>query len=108
MKIICKCCNEEIKGFIAKKIVMFGGKVKVTLHEECYEKYTQEIKDKYLIEVYRNNEIYEFNGEFVPYMECNYFYKSLEECKGAIDYKIDNKVASIDMSTFNFMNKILR
>jgi len=39
------------------------------------------------VEVYNESDIYEINGKFVPYIGCNYYFKTLEDCKSRMDAK---------------------
>lgn len=81
VKLKCDCCNKELSlgNF---KIVRGIKNIKVC--NDC-EYYIDEVKSKYFVENYKNNDIYLVDGKYVPYWECLYYFNSLEECKSRID-----------------------
>lgn len=37
------------------------------------------------VETYKNNEIFQLDGKYIPYIGCHYYFEILEDCKARID-----------------------
>lgn len=48
---------------------------------ECKEKW----ENQYFVEKYKGNNIYCIDGKYVPYLDCSYYFTTLEDCKKRID-----------------------
>ena len=59
--------------------------------KNCEENVLTELKKKYYVETYKGQEIYCYDGRFVPYWGCTYYFKTIEEAK----YRIDNKTCAV-------------
>lgn len=42
-------------------------------------------EERYFIEEYNGKKIYCVDGKYMPYLECNYWYDSIEGVRGRID-----------------------
>lgn len=52
----------------------------------CSEECKRKNEEQYFIEEYKGNKIYCVNGRYMPYLECEYWYDSIDGVK----YRIDN------------------
>lgn len=100
----CPICGKEFErfGFIdfasCPNTTLFGEFKKLTLGGKpytvdrkintpvCSEECKRKNEEKYFIEEYKGNKIYCANGKYMPYLECNYWYDSIDGVK----YRIDN------------------
>ena len=99
----CPVCGKEFDHFGIKefatfpKSTLFGnfkirdvdGNIKTvnrkTNKPVCSEKCKQKNENHYLVEEYKGNKIYCINGMYMPYLECDYWYDSVEGVKDRID-----------------------
>lgn len=51
----------------------------------CSIKCKQQNEDRYFVEEYKGNKIYCVDGKYMPYLECEYWFESLEDVKKRID-----------------------
>lgn len=51
----------------------------------CSEECKQKNEEQYIVEEYKGNKIYCVNGKYIPYLECDYWYDSIEGVKNRID-----------------------
>ena len=51
----------------------------------CSEECKQKNEEKYLVDEYKGNKIYCVDGKYMPYLECDYCYDSIEGVKNRID-----------------------
>lgn len=51
----------------------------------CSEECKKRNKDKYFVEEYNGNKIYCVNGKYMTYLECDYWYDSIEKVRNRID-----------------------
>ena len=99
----CPVCGKEFKSFGIKqfaacpKTTLFGtfkvrdtdGKIN-TINRKmnkqvCSEECKQKNEEKYLVDEYKGNKIYCVDGKYMPYLECDYCYDSIEGVKNRID-----------------------
>lgn len=99
----CPVCGKEFEHFGIKEFAMcpkttlFGdfkirnidGNIK-TINRKvnkpvCSEECKQKNENQYLVEEYKGNKICCVNGMYMPYLECNYFYDSIEDVRDRID-----------------------
>ena len=98
----CPVCGKEpetfgIKEFaMSPKTTLFGnfkikdmdGKIKI-IHRKtkpvCSEECKQKNEEQYFVEEYKGNKIYCVNGRYMPYLECNYYYDTIEGVRDRID-----------------------
>ena len=99
----CPICGKEYPNFGLKdfamtpKTTLFGefktrdmdGNIYVR-HRKlnkpvCSEECKQKNENQYLIEEYKGNKIYCVDGKYMPYLECDYWYDTIEGVKGRID-----------------------
>lgn len=70
------------------------GKRKLFCSEKCFEEY----KNTFYVEIYNKNTIYKITNEkgiwFIPYWDCRYAFKTLQDCKARIDQK---NISYVDM-----------
>jgi DNA-directed RNA polymerase subunit RPC12/RpoP len=52
---------------------------------DCGENLLLKLKQERLVEVYKNNSIYIYEGKYIPYWGCNYCFNTIEECRARID-----------------------
>ena len=103
MSFRCPVCGEIYEQFGLKeyaespKTTLFGdfkirdiyGNV-VTIHRllnktVCSEECKDNNEDQYFVEEYKGNNIYCVNGKYMPYLECEYWYDTIEGVKDRID-----------------------
>lgn len=103
MKWKCPICGKEFKNFGIKefaqcpKTTLFGNFKRKTLDGEfqivnrlinkpvCSEECKKRNEDKYFVEEYAGSKIYCVDGKYLPYLECDYWYNSIEGAKERID-----------------------
>lgn len=103
MKWKCAVCGKELKNFgmeeymFAPKTTVFGefkirdldGNVQTidrrTDMPVCSMKCKQKNEEQYFIEEYKGTNIYCVNGRYIPYLECDYWYDSIEGIRERID-----------------------
>jgi hypothetical protein len=51
----------------------------------CSEKCKQKNENRYFVEEYKENKIYCVDGKYMPYLDCEYWYDSIEGVKNRID-----------------------
>lgn len=51
----------------------------------CSEECKQKNENQYFVEKYKENNIYCVNGRYIPYLECDYWYDSIEGVRKRID-----------------------
>ena len=99
----CPVCGKEFEHFSIKKFAMcpkttlFGnfkirdvnGNIKTINRKTNKPVYSEECKQKneeqYFVEEYKGNKIYCVNGKYMPYLECDYWYDSIEGVRNRID-----------------------
>lgn len=100
----CSICGKEFEHFGIKEFAMcpkttlFGnfrirdvdGEIK-TINRKvnkpvCSEECKQKNEEQYFVEEYKGNKIYYVNGRYMPYLECDYYYDTIE----GVRYRIDN------------------
>ena len=99
----CPICGKEFENFGIKvflmcpKTTLFGnfkirdvdGKIKNTDRKinkpVCSEECKQKNEEQYFVEEYKGNEIYCVNERYMPYLECDYSYDSIDGVKNRID-----------------------
>lgn len=103
MKWKCPICGKEFEHFgirdfaLCPKTTLFGkfktkdiyGNTTLTDRRSnvliCSEECKIKNEDQYFIEEYKGNKIYCVNGRYMPYLECEYWYDSIEGAKNRID-----------------------
>lgn len=103
MKWKCPVCGKEFEHFGIKeftavpKTTLFGeftvrdmnGNIKTVDRElnkpVCSEGCKHKNEEQYFVEEYKGNNIYCVNGKYMPYLECDYWYDSIEGVKRKID-----------------------
>ena len=103
MSFRCPVCGKTYEQFGLKeymespKTTLFGDfKIKdiygniVTIHRllnktVCSEECKDNNEDQYFVEEYKGNNIYCVNGKYMPYLECEYWYDTIEGVKDRID-----------------------
>lgn len=103
MEWICPICGKKfehcgIKEFVVMpKTTLFGefiimdinGNIdtaKRKLNEPvCSEECKQKNEEQYFVEKYKENNIYCVDGRYMPYLECDYWYDSIEGVRKRID-----------------------
>lgn len=103
MSFRCPVCGKIYEQFGLKeymespKTTLFGYfKIKdiygniVTTHRllnktVCSEECKDNNEDQYFVEEYKGNNIYCVNGKYMPYLECEYWYDTIEGVKDRID-----------------------
>lgn len=98
VRLKCKQCDKELnlKEFSRGdyKMVFDVDMQKVGLFcKEHGEEVESKLKEKRFVEEYKGSKIYCKNGNFIPYWECHYFFKSIEDVKERID---NSHVAIVD------------
>lgn len=101
----CPVCGKEFEHFGIKefastpKTTLFGtfkikdmnGNIKTVDRKlnnpVCSEECKQKNENQYLVEEYKGNNIYCVNGRYMPYLECDYWYDSIEGVRKRIDNK---------------------
>lgn len=104
MKWKCPICGKEYENYGIKDFfqcpntTLFGKFTKLTPDGEpytvdrkvnapvCSEECKRKNEEQYFIEEYKGNKIYCVNGRYMPYLECEYWYDSIDGVK----YRIDN------------------
>lgn len=99
----CPVCGKKfeyfgIKEFVsAPKTTLFGifkikdinGNIKTVDRKPnkpvCSEECKQKNENQYFVEKYKENNIYCVNGRYMPYLECDYWYDSIEGVRKRID-----------------------
>ena len=99
----CPVCGKEFKHFgfkefsMCPKTTLFGdfkirdvdGKIKNTDRKTnkpvCSEECKQKNENQYFVEEYKGNKIYCVYGRYMPYLDCDYWYSSIEGVKNRID-----------------------
>ena len=99
----CPVCGKEFKSFDIKqfaacpKTTLFGdfkvrytdGKINTVSRKMnkpvCSEECKQKNEEQYLVDEYKGNKIYCVDGKYMPYLECEYWYDSIEGVKNRID-----------------------
>ena len=99
----CPVCGKEfeyfgIKDFAsAPKTTLFGtfkikdinGNIKTVDRKlnkpVCSEECKKKNENQYFVEKYNGNNIYCVNGRYMPYLECDYWYDSIEGVRKRID-----------------------
>ena len=51
----------------------------------CSEECKQKNEEQYFIEEYKGNKIYCVDGRYMPYIECDYYYDTIEGVRDRID-----------------------
>ena len=51
----------------------------------CSEECKQKNEEQYFVEEYKGNKIYCVNGMYMPYLECDYSYDSIDGVRNRID-----------------------
>lgn len=92
----CPVCGKEFEYFdikdfaLAHKTTLFGtfkikdinGNIKTVDRKlnkpVCSEECKQKNENQYFVEKYKGNNIYCVNGRYMPYLECDYWYDSIE------------------------------
>lgn len=100
----CPLCGKEYPNFglrdfaITPKTTLFGefkirdkeGDIQIVhrkLHKPvCSEECKRKNENKYFVEEYKGNKIYCVDGKYMPYLECDYWYDSIEGVKDRIDH----------------------
>lgn len=99
----CPICGKEFENFGFKeftqcpKTTLFGdfkirdidNNIKIidrkTNKPVCSEECKQKNEEQYLIEEYKGNNIFCVNGKYMTYLECEYYYNSIEGIRNRID-----------------------
>lgn len=103
MSFRCPVCGKVYEQFglkeyvKAQKTTLFGefkirdiyGNV-ITTHRllnkpVCSEECKDKNEDQYFVERYKGNNIYCVDGKYMPYLECEYWYDTIEGVKNRID-----------------------
>ena len=80
----CAVCGEEFNAFqkaYHKSYDPRHHRRVFICSDECKEKW----EDQFFVEEYKGNKIYCINGKYVPYLNCAYYFTTLEDCKKRID-----------------------
>lgn len=99
----CPICGKEFERFglidfaSCPKTTLFGEFKKLTSDGEsyttdrkinalvCSEECKKKNEEQYFVEEYKGNKIYCVNGKYMPYLECDYWYDSIDDVKNRID-----------------------
>lgn len=98
----CTVCGKEFEHFsikdfsICPKTTLFGNsRIKdaddnrtvdrKTNKPVCSEECKQKNEEQYFVEEYKGNKIYCVDGRYMPYLECDYWYDSIEGVRNRID-----------------------
>jgi hypothetical protein len=103
MKWRCPVCKKEFENFSIRDFAMCP---KTTLYGDfkirdmngniehvdskinkpvCSEECKQKNENQYFVEEYKGNKIYCVDGKYMPYLDCEYWYDSIEGVKNRID-----------------------
>lgn len=103
MKWKCPVCGKEVANFGIKEFAVLPqttlfGKFQVRdMHGNiemvdrkinqpvCSEECKQKNEEQYLVEEYKENNIYCVDGKYMPYLECDYWYDTIAGVKKRID-----------------------
>lgn len=99
----CPVCGRKFERFTIKefaacpKTTLFGnfkikdanGEIK-TINRKinqpvCSEECKRKNEEQYLVEEYKGNKIYCVDGKYMPYLECDYYYDSIEGVRDRIN-----------------------
>ncbi len=81
------CSKTTIFGNFRRKDI-YGNTIIVNRRIDvpvCSEECKRKNEEKYFIEEYKGNKIYCVNGMYMPYLECDYWYDSIEKVRNRID-----------------------
>ncbi len=73
--------NFEIK-YLNDEVVTIDRKINIPV---CSTECKQNNENRYFVEEYKGNKIYCVEGKYMPYLECEYWFESLEDVKKRID-----------------------
>lgn len=103
MKWKCPICGKEFEHFglmefaSCSKTTLFGsfkirdvdGNTRIVDRRVgvsvCSEECKRKNEEQYFIEEYNGNKIYCVDGKYMPYLECDYWYDSIEGVRNRID-----------------------
>ncbi|MCA1026985.1 hypothetical protein LCM23_12865 [Cytobacillus kochii] len=103
----CKQCNKELSfreftnGNYKKVLDVDLEKIGLFCKEHG-EEVEFNLKEKRFVEEYKGNKIYSKDNKFIPYWECDYYFKSIDDVKERID---SSHIAIVDTRMFGLMNK---
>ena len=84
MELYCKVCDERITlRNITRERNIGGGSLRCC--NQCGKSEQDRLKEKYYVETYNGEDIYMKDGVYLPYFECTYCFKTLDDCKKRID-----------------------
>lgn len=83
-QIKCIKCDKELNFTTISLLRNINGKG-LRCCKDCGEQTQNELKAKYYVETYKNNDIYRFNERYYPYWECAYSFDTIEGCRARID-----------------------
>ena len=96
MEIKCIKCDVKLTfQTMNTRFTKISGKRLRSCHK-CGEVLEKEMKAELFVEHYNGNDIYCFDGKYVPYWGCDYYFTTLEDCKN----RIDSKCAVVNMDMF--------
>ena len=92
---VCKKCSTPldlsfknfIKGNVRKVHDLNGEKVRGSYCGDCGEMAQAELMNERFVENYNGNTIFCKDGRYIPYWDCHYYFKTIEECRMRIDAK---------------------
>jgi hypothetical protein len=103
----CKQCNKELnfREFVNgnyKKVLDVDLQKVGLFCKEHGEEVEEALKQERFVEEYKGNKIYCKDGSYIPYWECHYYFKSLDDVKKRID---NTHVAVVDTRMFGLINR---
>lgn len=84
LNLTCSNCNKKITdGKVTIKDFARIPKIRIRGHNHfcCNEKCADEYKESFVSEIYNGKPIYFVGGFYLPYLECSYGFKNIEDCK---------------------------
>lgn len=81
---ICNVCGKQMPMFHKGCVETYNPKYRIHMFvcsDECKEKW----EAQYFVEEYKGNRIYCIDGKYVPYLNCKYYFDTIEACKERID-----------------------
>ena len=81
---ICISCGKEMPAFYKGCSKTYDPKFHKNIYV-CSNKCKEKWENQYFVEKYKGNNIYCIDGKYVPYLDCSYYFTTLEDCKKRID-----------------------
>lgn len=90
--ILCSDSSAFMSAFLRKEIHRLidvdGERIKGFLCSNCIEQARKDLMESRLFEEYKGSKIYRKDDMYLPYWDCAYHFKTVEECRIRIDANI--------------------